>query len=159
MPFTVFGLPSHILLIHATVVAIPTSCLATIAVAARPGWRRRFGVLAAIYAVLVVPLTYATQLAGEQLFNHATYLDAAAAEHRRLGETLVWFVLAMAALTVLLVIADRVGYADNHSIMVGLAGLTIAASAVCIVRVVQVGDSGARAVWSGVVQTSNNSKG
>jgi hypothetical protein len=158
MPFTVFGLPTHILLIHAAVVGIPASCVATIAIAARPSWRRKYGLAAAIFAVLVVPLTYATQLAGQQLYNHAAYLDEAAAQHRKLGQTLVWFTIAVAVTTILLVVGDRAGYADHHSVMVGLAGLAIAASAICLVRVVQVGDSGARAVWSGVVQTAQTSK-
>jgi hypothetical protein len=159
MPFTVFGLPTHILLIHAVVVGIPASCVATIAIAARSGWRRRFGPAAALLAVVMVPLTYATQLAGQQLFNHAPSLQNAAAEHRKLGRTLVWFVAAMAVMAVLLVIADRAGYADRHGLMVALAGLTIAVSAVCVLRVVQVGDSGARAAWGSVVNSSQSSSG
>lgn len=154
MPYTLFGLPTHILLIHAAVVALPVACLATIAIAARAPWRRRFGLPVAGFAVLMVPLTWATELAGYQLFNHATFLQAAAAHHRALGRTLVWFVAVMAVTAVLLVIADRVGFADHHAVMVGIAGLAIAASAVCAVRVVQVGDSGSRANWSGVVSTT-----
>jgi hypothetical protein len=39
--------------------------------------------------------------------------------------------------------------------MVVIAALAIGASAICLVRCVQVGDSGARAAWGGVVQSSN----
>jgi cytochrome bd-type quinol oxidase subunit 2 len=147
MPYMVFGLPTHILLIHLAVVGIPTSCLCVIAIAARPKWRQRHGIKVAIFAVAMVPVTYATQLAGEQLFNHDTGVQELAQHHKDLGENMVWFMLAVAVLAVLLVLADKGGYADHHTAMVILASLSIAASIVCIYWVIQVGDSGARAVW------------
>jgi len=150
MPVKVFGLPTHILLIHVAVVGIPLACLVVIAVAVRPAWRRRYGVWAAALAVLATGLTYLTQLAGERLFNGAPYLQKIAAQHKNLGETLVYFVGGMAVLTVILVVADRAGYGEHHAVMVTITALTIAASAVALVRVVQVGDAGARAVWGGI---------
>jgi hypothetical protein len=147
MPYTVFGLPTHILLIHLAVVGIPTSCILVIAIAARPLWRKRFGIKVAIFAVVMVPVTYATQLAGEQLYNHNSGLQELAAHHKDLGMNMVWFMLAVAVLAVLLVLAEKGGYADHHATMVILASLSIAASAVCIYWVILVGDSGARAVW------------
>ena len=152
MPVKVFGLPTHILLIHAAVVGIPLACLVVIVVAARPSWRRKFGLWAAILAVLVTGLTYLTQLAGTALFNHASYLQQlkSVQQHRSMGQTLVYFVGAMAVLMIAVVVADRAGYAEHHSVMVTITAITIAASAVCLVRVVQVGDSGARAVWGGI---------
>jgi hypothetical protein len=150
MPYTVFGLPTHVLIIHLTVVGVPTACLATLAIAVRPKWRRKFGIWVAALAVIMVPVTYATQLAGEQLYNHNfNYANSPAAEHKKLGETLVWFVLAVAVFAVGLVLADKRGYADRRAIMTAAASLAIIASAVCLVRVVQVGDSGARAAWGG----------
>jgi hypothetical protein len=150
MPYTVFGLPTHVLIIHLTVVGVPTACLATLAIAIRPKWRRKFGIWVAALAVIMVPVTYATQLAGEQLYNHNfNYASSPAAEHKKLGETLVWFVLAVAVFAVGLVLADKRGYADRRVLMTAAASLAIIASAVCLVRVVQVGDSGARAAWGG----------
>lgn len=150
MPVKVFGLPTHVLLLHAAVAGIPLVCLTTIAIAARPAWRRRFGLVNAIVTVVMVGVTYATDLAGQQLYNHATYLDKIAAQHRGLGLTLVWFVAAVAVFAAALVVADRAGYAEHHATMVTISALAIAASAVCIVQTVRVGDSGARAVWGGI---------
>lgn len=147
MPYTVFGLPTHILLIHLAVIGIPTSCLCVIAIAARPKWRQRYGIKVAAFALVMVPVTYATQLAGQQLYNHNPGLQELAAHHKNLGSNMVWFMLVVAVLAVLLVVADRGGTADHHTAMVVLASLSIAASAVCIYWVIQVGDSGARAVW------------
>jgi hypothetical protein len=150
MPVKVFGLPTHVLLLHAAVAGIPLVCLTTIAIAARPAWRRRFGLANAIVTAIMVGVTYATDLAGQQLYNHATYLDKIAAQHRSLGLTLVWFVAVVAVFAVALVVADRAGYAEHHAAMVTISALAIAASAVCIVQTVRVGDSGARAVWGGI---------
>jgi uncharacterized membrane protein YhaH (DUF805 family) len=155
MPYTVFGLPTHILIIHVTVVGIPLACLGVLAIAIRSAWRRRFGWWVAALAVVMVPVTYATQLAGTQLYNHNSYLQTVAAQHKSLGGTLVWFVAAVAVLALALALAERRGYADHHAAMVVIAALAIGASAICLVRVVQVGDSGARAAWGGIVQTSN----
>jgi uncharacterized membrane protein len=155
MPYTVFGLPTHILIIHVTVVGIPLACLATLAIAIRPAWRRRFGWWVSGLAVIMVPVTYATQLAGTQLYNHNSYLQSVVAQHKSLGSTLVWFVAAVAVLALALVLAEKRGYADHHATMVVIAALAIGASAICLVRCVQVGDSGARAAWGGVVQSSN----
>ena len=157
MPYTVFGLPTHVLIIHLTVVGVPLACLLTLAIAIVPKWRRRFGWWVAGLAVIMVPVTYATQLAGEQLFNHRTYLDEIAEQHKKLGETLVWFVLAVAVFALLLVLAEKRGYADHHAPMVIVAALAIAASAICLVRVVQVGDSGARAAWGNSASASTQS--
>ncbi|WP_034265193.1 DUF2231 domain-containing protein [Actinospica robiniae] len=157
MPYSVFGLPSHILIIHIAVVGIPAACLAVLAVAVRPAWRRKYGLAAAILAVLMIPVTYLTQLAGEQLYNHNfNFADSPAAQHKELGSTLVWFVVAVAVMAVALVLAERMGYADHHAAMVVIAALAIGASAICLVRVVQVGDSGARAAWGGTVKSSSS---
>ena len=156
MPVKVFGLPTHTLLLHAAVVGIPLACLVVIAVAVRPAWRRRYGIWAAALAVLVTGLTYLTQLAGERLFNGAPYLQKIAAQHKSIAETLVYFVGGMALLMVILVVADRAGYAEHHVVMVTITALTIAASAVTLVRVVQVGDSGARAVWGGITVSGSS---
>ncbi|HWG24635.1 DUF2231 domain-containing protein [Actinospica sp.] len=155
MPYTVFGLPTHVLIIHVTVVGIPLACLGVLAIAIRPAWRRRFGWWVAGLSVIMVPVTYATQLAGTQLYNHNSYLQSVAAQHKALGSTLVWFVAAVAVLALALELAEKRGYADHHATMVVIAALAIGASAICLVRVVQVGDSGARAAWGGIVQTTH----
>ena len=160
MPYTVFGLPTHVLIIHVAVVGIPAACLVTLAIAIRPAWRRRFGYWAAGLAVIMVPITYLTQLAGEQLYNHNfDYPNSPAAQHKALGSTLVWFVLAVAVLSLALVAAEKMGYADHHAAMVVVAALAIGASAICLVRVVQVGDSGARAAWGGYASHPSSAAG
>ena len=150
MPTTVFGLPTHILIIHLAVVGIPASRLATIAVAARDKWRQKYALGAAILAVVMTAVTYAAQLAGERLYNAAPYLDEIAAQHRKLGEDMVYFMGAVAVFTVLLALLGRMGYSERHWLRVVISALAIASALVCLVWVVRVGDSGARAAWGGI---------
>lgn len=150
MPVKVFGLPTHVLLLHVAVAGIPLVCITTILIAARPKWRGRFGVANAIFAVVMVGVTYATDLAGQALYNHASYLQRLAVQHRSLGLTLVWFVAVVAVFAIALVVVDRAGYAEHHATTVTIAALAIAASAICVVQCIRVGDSGARAVWGGI---------
>ena len=60
MPENVFGLPTHIVLLHIVVVLLPIAAVATIAVVASSRFRHRYGlvVLAATFVTtLFVPLT------------------------------------------------------------------------------------------------------
>ncbi|HEX4362399.1 MAG TPA: DUF2231 domain-containing protein [Pseudonocardia sp.] len=64
---TIGGLPAHPLVVHAVVVLLPLAALGTLAVAARPTWRRNLGVpvfLIALVGVVAVPVAVQT---GEQL--------------------------------------------------------------------------------------------
>ena len=47
-----FGLPAHPLLVHAPIVLVPLCLVAAIFMAAKPEWRRRFGVPTAVLAVV-----------------------------------------------------------------------------------------------------------
>ena len=59
-------------------------------------------------------VTYAAQLAGERLYNAAPLLlDEIAAQHRKLGEDMVYFMGAVAVFTVLLALLGRMGTASG----------------------------------------------
>ncbi|HSR23316.1 MAG TPA: hypothetical protein VLW53_07180, partial [Candidatus Eisenbacteria bacterium] len=67
MPQTILGLPLHPLIVHATVVIVPTAALAVLLAALWPAARRRLGLgtqLVAAAAVALVPLSTAS---GENL--------------------------------------------------------------------------------------------
>src|SRR4029077_14752644 len=60
MPQTLFGLPTHILLLHVVVVMLPVSAVVAIAVALVPGFRHRYGLGVVVFTfvtTLFVPLT------------------------------------------------------------------------------------------------------
>ncbi len=151
---TVFGLPTHTILVHAVVVLVPVAALATIAVAMYPRWRTRFaGWLVLVNAATVV-LTWITREAGKKLFERLDRVGGAevAEHHRALGLQLIWFVLVPFALSVLTWLVSRRRVTGPASAVVAL--LTAVAAAVVVYEVIRVGHSGTEAVWRDFVKNT-----
>jgi uncharacterized membrane protein YfcA len=155
---TVFGLPTHILVIHAAVALVPVASLVTVVVAAWARWRRRLAWWVVGLDVVTVGVVVAARETGER-FYALLGQPAAAAQHAELGKQMLWF--AVGLLVVALLVALVRYRRDAVSTAVGLLAVVVAAAS--IVWVVRVGDSGSRAVWKGVVdsrlQTSGASGG
>lgn len=146
---TISGIPTHILVIHAVVVGIPLAAIVSSLIAFRKDWRQRYRWAVLGIDVLVLGSTWLAKESGEHLFNKlASVVQQQAAHHRSLGETLVWFVLALLVAVVALIAADRV---DNKILTSGLGVIVLATAVLAVVRVVQTGDAGAHAVWNGVI--------
>lgn len=93
-PNEVSGLPAHVLLIHLTVVALPTAALATVLSAAWPAARRRLGIgtpLIALLALICVPITVS---AGEWLAARIGKTPAIE-HHEHLGHELLPWAIAL----------------------------------------------------------------
>ena len=171
-PNEVNGLPAHVLLIHLTVVALPTAALATVLSAAWPAARRRLGIgtpLIALIALICVPITVS---AGEWLAARIGKTPAIE-HHEHLGhELLPWaialFVVAVAeyawfsygAARLLPASADSGTSAGSGTSAVAqrrtTATITVVATVLAlivaggsVVQVYRIGDSGARAAWKG----------
>ena len=151
---TVFGLPLHPLIVHATVVIVPTAALAVLLATFWPRFRRwaSWGPLAlALLSVVLVPITSST---GESL-EHTLPRSELIQQHAHLGDQLLPWVIVLAVgavglswpliarlrsslptlprwLTVLVVVI----------VMVGAVGT--------LVQVLRIGHSGATAAWSDV---------
>jgi hypothetical protein len=152
--YKIFGLPSHILVIHLVVVGIPVACLATVAIAVRPQWRGgRFGLAVVVLDALAVIGTYIAKLSGLAFFNHQPGFKniPAIVSHRNLGLTLIWYVLGLLLAAVLLVLAEKY---ERPPLTTVFAIVAIAASVATVVQTVRVGDAGARATWSGYIKSS-----
>jgi hypothetical protein len=147
----IFGLPVHILVIHAVVVLLPLAALCVIALAIVPGWRRTYGlpVLAlATVAVLAVPVA---QQSGKWLRDQLGY-DAQSFRHGILGDDVIWYALVFWILTVALVVLDRSGRTEGTVVLV-VAILSVVVSIATIVQVVRTGDAGSRSVWESRLTT------
>jgi hypothetical protein len=152
---TIFGLPTHILVIHAVVVGIPLAAIATAAIAIKSAWRAAAGIWVLVLDALVVIATYLARESGIDLYaDLPAVTQRAAAHHRALGLTLIWFTIAVLVAAALLVLADRWGSQVLSGILIVI---TLATCVLSVVRVIQVGDAGARATWGGVVQTTHTS--
>ena len=149
---TVGGLPLHPLTVHAVVVLLPIACLLTVAVAVVPRWRRRAKWVVVLDAFVAVAAFVAKE-SGERLLHRLESLSPTLpdglATHTLWGGrlALVAFVLALAALAVAVTqwrpAWGRLATVVAVVVAVGALGLTVV-----------VGDSGARAVWGSLIQST-----
>lgn len=154
------GLPLHVLLVHATVVIVPLAALCTVLSLLWPAARRRLGIatpLAALAALALVPLT---QQAGLWLLDRIDPTPEVQA-HVGLGLNLLPWTAALFAVSLGQWLWFRYGTQASFRIRsaVGTGGMrALAAVAVVLVvglaagttaTIVQVGESGSRAVWEG----------
>ncbi|HVV29454.1 MAG TPA: DUF2231 domain-containing protein [Mycobacteriales bacterium] len=153
MPVFVSGLPLHVLVVHAVVVLVPLSVLAALVVALWPAARRRYGWLAVgltAVATLCVPVATSS---GEDLRDRLVSTDLIR-EHAHLGDQLLIFVAGLLVVLAALVWLGRQSKVPTKVLTPVLLVLTVVAAAVSAVQVVRIGDSGARAAWSGVQYTA-----
>lgn len=172
MPETVNGLPVHVLLVHAVVVLVPLCALLLVLAALSPRLRVRLGGALPLLAAACLVLVPVTTHAGA-LLEHRVGNGGLVARHAHLGRQLLPWAAALLAASLLVwwrgrdvadPAADRraartpagsLGAARTHdlvSVAVLLVALVVAAGST--IEVVRIGESGARAVWSGVGQQS-----
>jgi hypothetical protein len=151
MPTTIFGLPAHPLLVHATVVFVPLAAFLVIGAVLVPRFRAWAGPLPAgvsLVALILTPLSTAT---GENL-EHELPHNALIEEHARLGDQLLPFTIALFVLAAAFwwLTRDRSG-ADSRwprALVVGVGVLAVVAAVGTGVQVARIGHSGAKAAWS-----------
>jgi predicted membrane protein DUF2231 len=151
---TVFGLPLHPLIVHATVVVVPAAALAVLLATFWPRFRRwaSWGPLAlALLSVVLVPLTSSS---GESL-EHALPRSELIEQHAHLGDQLLpWvIVLALGALGLSwpLVVRLRSSLPTlPRWVTVLVLAIVVVGAVGTLVQVVRIGHSGATAAWSDV---------
>lgn len=175
MPEDLFGLPTHILLLHIVVVLLPITTGATVLVALSSRFRHRWG-LATVFATfgvsLFVPLT---SQAGEALAARLPH-NALIARHASIGNQLVIWTAAFGLSLFAVVAVDLVlrASAEPHELtpaetwatghlpqrwrtappgwttsMFRVARILALVTAIGVTAmVIWAGDTGARAVWS-----------
>lgn len=142
------GLPLHPLVVHAVVVLLPLSILGTIAIAARPVWRAKYGLLVVASAAIATVLIPVSTSSGEDFQKRV----GDPGRHADLGEQLIWFALPLLVLAVVLVAFDRLG--RQGGLTKAVAVLAVIAAVAAGVQVYRVGDSGARAAWGDQVSAA-----
>ena len=158
------GLPAHVLLVHFVVVLVPLTALALVVCAVWPGAARRMGVVLPVLAFVTLVSVPLTTQAGEWLENHVTS-SALIRRHTELGDGLLpWalglFVLAAAVWwTARRTPAERDGARSASVIRIAAAVLSVAVAAGAVVDVYRIGDSGAKAAWTGGYSKSATGSG
>jgi hypothetical protein len=151
---TIFGLPVHPLIVHATVVLVPTAALLVALAAVYPRFRAWIGpvpALAALAACVLVPLSTSS---GEELEHHVG--DSSLVEkHAQLADTLIWLVLPLALVAVVgWWVHRRTSVGTGAVVAVAVASVVLAGGT--LVDVVLIGHSGAKAAWTGVAQQKSS---
>ena len=151
---TDFGLPVHPLIVHATVVVVPTAALAVALAAFWPRFRQwaSWGPLAlALLSVVLVPLTSSS---GESL-EHTLPRSELIEQHAHLGDQLLPWVIVLAVgalgLSWPLIVRVRSSLPALPRWLTVLVLMIVVVGAVgTLVQVVRIGHSGATAAWSDV---------
>jgi uncharacterized membrane protein len=147
----IHGLPAHVLLVHFLVVLAPLTALLEIACALWPAARRGHLVwFTAVLAAVTTVLTPITANAGGWLYDLRRNPDAILRKHAELGDTMIYFAVALLVVAVALVVLGWVERRSGPRHAVVRVIVTIVAVAVGIAAMVQtyrVGDAGAQSVW------------
>jgi uncharacterized membrane protein len=147
------GLPAHPLLVHFIVVLAPLAAILAILCAVWPAARQRLVWLVLALAAFTAVLTPITAEAGEWL-EHKIEETELVEKHAELGDTMIYFALALLVAAVLLVIVHLRASRDKAlptALSAVIAVFVLAASAATTVQVYRVGHSGAEATWGDVV--------
>ena len=151
----VFGeLPLHPLLVHFTVIVVPLAALCLVLGAIWPAARRRLSLvtpLVALAALVAVPIT---TNAGEWLLERVGKTPLVE-RHEQLGWTMLpWsiavFAVAVAQWAWFRFCGSATRRARTRTTVAIVLGIAVAVVAIgSVVTVIQIGESGAAAVWTG----------
>ncbi|WP_092919329.1 DUF2231 domain-containing protein [Agrococcus baldri] len=156
--FAIAGLPLHPLMVHAVVILVPLTALALVLGSLWPAAQRRLGIVTPLAAALLVVLVPITVSAGEALADIVGETPAVET-HEDYAEMLLPWVIGMLVVAAAQWAWFRWGGRrgpDGSSrrarpVTIVLAALALVAAAGATVTVVLIGDSGARAVWGGIL--------
>lgn len=154
MPSTVWGLPTHALLVHATVVLVPLATLAVLLHALWPTARRRLGVVTPLLAGVALVLTPLSTGSGERL-EHVVGENALVERHAHLAEGLLPWVIALFVVAVGLWLLGRRPRSLPRLVPLAAAVLAVVAACGTTQQVVRAGHAGAQATWQDVVQQAS----
>ena len=153
MPETIFGLPLHPLIVHATVVIVPLAALATLLAAVSPRFRSWAGVLTPALALGALILTPLSTASGENL-EHMVGGSRLIEEHSELADMLIWWVVPLLAGAAGVWWLSRRGARGGRGLFVAAAALSVVAALGTTVQVVLIGHSGAKSAWGGTASSS-----
>ena len=171
---TVFGLPTHALVVHATVVLVPLAAV-LVAVAALSrrvrAWAGYLPLAASVVALVLVPLSTSTGESLERRVPPSPLVEA----HTRMADGLLPFVVVLvvaAAGLLYLQLQDRGPHAVPkllrrlvrgsslpRAVVAAVLLLCAVGSVGTVVQTVRIGHAGAKAAWSQAAHTSPRSGG
>jgi len=160
VPVQINGLPAHILLIHIVIVLVPLAALMLVASAVWPAARAKLGFLTPAVALVALVFVPITTNAGKWLRDHLPgnqgRLDPLIRRHAQLGGTLLPWAIGIFVVAVAVWLLGRrfdLGWRRSAALPVWVTAIVavvaIGVSAGGVVQLYRIGDSGAKAEWTG----------
>lgn len=150
---TIFGLPVHILVVHAVVVLVPLCSLGVVICAISSTWYDRLAIPVVVLLTLCVPATYTAKMSGEKLQARVPTSEQVR-HHIDLGLKAFWVILAYWIIVVAWFAVER-SRGRQAGITKALMVLSVVAAIGATGYIVLVGDAGSRAVWENIVKSTN----
>lgn len=156
---TIFGLPAHILIVHAAVVLVPLAAIAVILISCVPRWRSSHALLGALFSASAVTAVSLASQTGESLEESVKRTDLVR-RHIQQSESVLPFTIGLvviAGVWLLIGIAEWKQFDIYRMIKMSRPVITkllvvgaIFFGVTSTYFVIQVGHSGARATWNTV---------
>jgi hypothetical protein len=169
VPVKINGLPAHILLVHAVIVFVPLAAVMLVASAVWPAARAKLGFLTPAVALVALAVVPVAMNAGKWLRDHLQgnqgNINPRIVRHTHLGYELWPWVLGLFVVAAALWLlglryeltwrAGATGAAARRPVLPVWVTALVAVAAVAvsvgaIVQLVRIGDSGSKAVWTGL---------
>ncbi|WP_104089383.1 hypothetical protein [Cryobacterium sp. N19] len=157
------GLPLHVLIVHAVVIVVPLAALCTLLTAFWPAVRRRLGIVTPLVALAALALVPLAVQAGEWLQSRLVNVTPLLGTHTALGRTMLPWVIALFLVAVVQWVwyryfvgaggrfASAVPSRRGRLVATIILDLAVLVSAIeAVVTVALIGESGSRAVWTGL---------
>lgn len=155
---TIFGLPVHPLVVHATVVIVPTAAVAVALAAFWPRFRRHGALAALVLSVVALVLVPLSTQSGESL-QRRVGSSALVERHAELADGLLPFVIVLVVAAAAIWWLQRRGTPLRAPLTALVAVVAVVGVVGTAVQVVRIGHSGAEAAWSGVARTTPSGGG
>ena len=147
---TLFGLPAHPLVVHAAVVLLPIAAIGLIIVAFIPKARRHYAPVNFVVALAATIAVGLAQQSGESLEGDVKKTEQVE-EHADQGQTVLPWAIAVTIVSALVAaepyLRGRLGKVSPKVATGGLIGASLIVGIGATWTVVEVGHSGATAVW------------
>lgn len=158
MPETLFGLPAHPLIVHATVVLVPLAALLVLLHAFWPAARRRLGIVTPLVALVGLVLTPLSTSSGQNL-ERMVGDSALVEEHSELADGLLPWMIGLFVVAVVVYLLGRRPTGVRRVLSVAAAVLAVVAVVGVTQQVVRIGHSGAEATWSDTASATPDGDG
>jgi hypothetical protein len=145
----IFGLPVHILVVHAVVVLVPLCAVGAVVMLVSRTWREMLRWPEVVLLTVAAGSAFVAKQSGENLkASLGSFTNSSLERHVTLGEKAPWIVLAFWALTVAWLVLDARRAGGTTVRVLGI--LAVVAAIVATTWIVLTGDAGSRSVWGHV---------